>query len=302
MKTLVQTRSAGPVKAILKEGDTENLSRERDNITRWHALMPGLSPRIYSFQNSGEESALLLEHLPGDTFESILLERPWDNVVRALGAIQQKLVEVWSKSHSSARVAPRFLQQLSSRLKDVTEAYPELCVDGASSGQRELASFPRLIERLLPYDDEVEAPFSVFIHGDFNIDNVMYDTASGQVRFIDLHRSAMMDYVQDISVFLVSQFRLQFLTAPARRRVHATMWRFFAFADAHAERLRDTSFHQRLALGLARSFATSTRFVLDRELARSMFTRSRHLLERLAELQPRRRGGHVELTREVLLD
>jgi aminoglycoside phosphotransferase len=299
MKALVQTRSGGRVTLIQKEGQAEKLSRERDNITRWQALVPGLTPEIYSFHAAGEQGVLLLEHLPGDTFESILLERPWDEVVRALTAIQRKLVEVWTRSHESERVAPRFLRQLSSRLKHVAAAHPELLM--GANGNDVGVAFAGLIQHLLPYDERVEAPFSVFIHGDFNIDNVIYDVASGEVRFIDVHRSAMMDYVQDISVFLVSQFRLQFLTAPARRRVHSSMSRFFAFANAHAQHMQDVSFHQRLALGLARSFATSTRFVRDRELACSMFSRSRYILERLAESHAAGRSSGVELTREVLL-
>lgn len=286
---------------ILKEGKTEKLARERDNITRWHALMPGLAPQIYSFHAAGEEGSLLLEHLPGDTFEAMLLERPWDHVLRALTAIQRKLVEVWGRTHESGRVAPRFLRQLSSRLEGVATAHPELCPSDAPHAHGGSASFPHLIERLLPYDDVIEAPFSVFIHGDFNVDNVIYDVASGEVRFIDLHRSAMMDYVQDVSVFLVSQFRLQFLSAPARRRVDATISRFFAFANDYAERARDTSFHRRLAMGLARSFATSTRFVRERDLARSMFSRSRFILERLGEAYPAGRINDLELTREALL-
>lgn len=301
MRALVQTRSRGRVKLVLKEGPAEKLARERDNLERWHALMPGLTPRLYAFHSAGAESALLLEHAPGETFESILLERSWDQVLRSLAAIQRKLIEVWTRSHDTEHVAPRFLRQLSSRLKGVAAAHPELYPGDASSGRDGRASLPHLIERLLPYDEQIEAPFSVFIHGDFNIDNVLYDVASGEVRFIDVHRSAMMDYVQDVSVFLVSQFRLPFLTAPARRRVHAAMSRFYAFASAHAERSGDTSFHRRLALGLARSFATSTRFVPDPELARSMLSRSRYLLTRLADPDPRGRGNDPELTREVLL-
>jgi len=301
MKTLVQTRSAGRLELILKEGPAKKLSKERDNLTLWHDVMPGLTPKIHSFSAEGAKASLLLEHLPGETFEAMLRERPWHEVLHALTAIQEKLVQIWTRSQSGERVAPRFLRQLSSRFTDVAAAHPELCPRDARNDPEAGASFPHPIEQLLPYDERVEAPFSVFIHGDFNIDNVLYDLHSGEVRFIDVHRSMMMDYVQDVSVFLVSLFRMQSLTAPARRRVHATMSSFFSFASAHAQRAHDTSFHRRLALGLARSFATSTRFVLDRELARSMFSRSRYILARLAEAYPAGRASDLELTREVLL-
>ena len=41
-----------------------------------------------------------------------------------------------------------------------------------------------------------------------------------------------------------------------------------------------------MALGLARSFVTSTRFILDQTLARAMFLRSRYLLERSVACKP----------------
>ncbi|HWO13756.1 MAG TPA: phosphotransferase [Polyangiaceae bacterium] len=181
-------------------------------------------------------------------------------------------------------------------------AHPEFRHGDARIGDKEVASFVSLIEGLSAQDEMLTAPFSVFIHGDFNVDNVIYDGAKDSVHFIDLHRSRMMDYVQDVSVFLVSQFRLKCLEAALRRRIGALILRFHDFARAYAERIGDASFDERLALGVARSLATSTRFVLDRELARSMFLRARYILERFSE---RCRGGVAlerQLTREVLVD
>jgi hypothetical protein len=55
---------------------------------------------------------------------------------------------------------------------------------------------------------------------------------------------------------------------------------FYRSANQYAEQVEDHGFHFRLALGLARSFATSTRFILDESLARRMFLRARFLIER----------------------
>lgn len=293
---------AGRRSVIFKEGKTKKLLEERDSIARWEQLMPGIAPRIYSFHDGGEDGAILFEYLPGGTFESLLLEKPWREVTRALDSIQRKLVEVWSCTRSAEQVAPRFLQQLSTRFDDVLAVHPEFRQGDARIGEKEVASYLRLVEHLLRFDESLIAPFSVFIHGDFNVDNVIYDAADDSVRFIDLHRSRMMDYVQDISVFLVSHFRLQFLETPVRRRINSTILRFHDFARAHAERIGDTTFQQRLALGVARSFATSTRFVLDPHLARSMFLRSRYILERMVELQGSGRTHQFQLAREVLVD
>jgi phosphate uptake regulator len=292
-----------PARAVIfKEGKTKKLIEERDSIARWEELMPGLAPRIYSFHDGGEDGAILFEYLPGTTFEAVLLKKPWKEVTVALDSIQRKLLDVWDRTRRPEPVAPRFLQQLSTRFDDVLAVHPEFRHGDAKIGGKEVASFLSLVDRLLRYDESLRAPFSVFIHGDFNVDNVIYDASDDSVRFIDLHRSRMNDYVQDISVFLVSHFRLQYLETPVRQRVNSTILRFHEFARSHAQSIGDASFDQRLALGIARSLATSTRFVLDRELARSMFLRSRYVLERLGELHSAGRAGDYQLTREVLAD
>jgi len=298
-----QNGKGSPLRSVIfKEGKTRKLVEERDSIARWEQLMPGLAPKIYSFHDGGEDGAILFEYLPGVTFESLLLNKPLAEVTRALDSIQTKLLEVWSRTHRPEPVAPRFLQQLSARFDDVLAVHPEFKQGDARIGDKTVASFSSLVDELLGYDLSLHAPFSVFIHGDFNVDNVIYDPSDHSVRFIDLHRSRMMDYTQDVSVFLVSHFRLQYLETPVRRRINATSLRFHDFAREHARRIGDTSFDQRLALGVARSLATSTRFVLDRELARSMFLRARYVLERFAELHRAGRAGDYELTREVLAD
>lgn len=287
---------------IFKEGKTKKLLEEKNSISRWEELMPGLAPQIYSFHDGGEDGAILFEYLPGGTFESVLLEKPWKDVTRALDSIQRKLLEVWQRTQRNETVAPRFLEQLSIRFDDVLAVHPEFKQGDARIGEKEVASFASLVRGLLTYDAALQAPFSVFIHGDFNVDNVIYDSEEDSVRFIDLHRSRMMDYVQDVSVFLVSHFRLQFLETPVRRRINSTILRFFDFASSHAERVGDHTFHQRLALGVARSLATSTRFVLDPNLARRMFLRSRYILERITDLHLRGRASEFQLSREVLVD
>jgi phosphate uptake regulator/aminoglycoside phosphotransferase (APT) family kinase protein len=316
LESMAETRSGARVKCvsrrgaphpaspalIFKQGKTHKLLQERDSITRWQELVPGVAPSIYSFHADGADSALLLEYLPGATFESILLRQPWPVVEQALEALLRKLSEVWRVTRREERIAPRFLNQLSARFADILAVHAEFGRGNARLGHKQIAAFPSLIEQLLGYDESLQAPFSVFIHGDFNLDNIIYAAEGDSVRFIDLHRSAPMDYVQDISVFLVSLFRLRCMPMPIRTRIRRTLLRFLEFARGHARSLGDATFNQRLALGVARSLATSTRFVLDTRLARSMFLRSRYILERLAELQPTGQMARFELASEVLVD
>ncbi|MDH3985881.1 MAG: hypothetical protein OEV12_05640, partial [Gammaproteobacteria bacterium] len=75
--------------------------------------------------------------------------------------------------------------------------------------------------------------------------------------------------------------RLQVFDAQLRKRIMLLTHDFYRFAAAFAKKNSDSSFELRLALGLARSFATSTRFILDKTLARAMFLRARYLLEQV---------------------
>jgi aminoglycoside phosphotransferase len=287
---------------IHKRGRTPKLLRERDNIARWHQLLPGLAPRIHAFRQHGDNSALSLEYLPGLTFEATLLARPRQEVERALRRIEQTLLQVWAGTHTLRAARPRFLQQMFKRSQAVSLAHPELVRAAGGGPETPGASFSSLRQRLVAYDESLQSPFSVYIHGDFNVDNVIYRARDDSVRFIDLHRSMLSDYVQDVSVFLVSLFRLGFVERPVRKRIQGSISSFFEFARRHATRLGDASFDQRLALGLARSLFTSTRFVSDPTLARRMYSRSLHILENVAASYEAGRVADLELTREVLLD
>ena len=136
------------------------------------------------------------------------------------------------------------------------------------------------------HEQEIQAPFSVYIHGDFNVDNIIYDPEEKRINFIDLHRSRYMDYVQDVSVFMVSNYRLQILDRPLRQRIMQVAHDLCQVARRHARKTDDETFELRLALGLARSFATSTRFILDKSLARNMFLRASYLLELVLASDP----------------
>ena len=127
----------------------------------------------------------------------------------------------------------------------------------------------------------LEAPFSVFIHGDFNINNIVYNHEEQRINYIDLHRSADSDYIQDVSVFLVSNFRLPLFGQEARERIEHVIADFLKFARAFGARHGDATFEARLGLGLARSLITSTRFELNKRFARDMFQRGTYLLGKI---------------------
>jgi phosphate uptake regulator/aminoglycoside phosphotransferase len=278
--------NSGTYPAIFKQGQTDKLMRERRGVENWHDVFPGLAPQILSWRKKGKSASLLIEHLAGLTFEQIVLNESKQMLEVALKELGITLHSVWTETLAEKSVSAKFMQQLDKRIADVYAVHPEFQGSTQALCGYQVPSFDALARQATQIEAELEAPFSVYIHGDFNIDNILYDSESRQLRYIDLHRSRYMDYVQDVSVFMVSNYRLQVLDPKIRRRIATVICNFYRIAAEFANKNDDDSFELRLALGLVRSLATSTRFILDRKLARGMFLRARYLLEQVVNLEP----------------
>jgi len=272
--------------AIFKDGEKRKLKEERQGLESWHEIYPGLAPRILSYHKRRQSAALLIEHLAGLTFEQILLHESRGLLRETLGRLAGTLESVWRETHTKKPVCAGFMRQLAKRLDDVYSIHPEFRESDMRICSTSLRGFNSLLQQALARENQLCAPFSVYIHGDFNVDNIIYDPVEKRINFIDLHRSRYMDYVQDVSVFMVSNYRLQVLDIPLRRRIMELARDFYGFAAEFARKSGDSSFEMRLALGLARSFVTSTRFILDKSLAQDMFMRARYLLERVVATDP----------------
>ncbi|MEZ4647952.1 MAG: PhoU domain-containing protein [Candidatus Eisenbacteria bacterium] len=291
----------GRTSVIFKDGPTGKIRAERQGVLEWHAIRPGLVPKIFSFHEHGVNASILFEYLPGKNFEEIVLSGETTELHEALTSVCAVLRDVWTRTRLDEPVRARFLDQLRDRLPDIYQVHPRFARPGAGIGSMKVPSFEESLDALGPIEHALVAPFSVFAHGDFNADNVIYDPGTGAVRFIDVHRSKQMDYVQDISVFLVSSFRLPVFDQGARSRIGTTIGLFLDFAADFAAESGDRYFQARLALGLARSFATSTRFVLDAEFSKTLFFRARYLVDLLGGVGEK--GLETfQIPREVLLD
>ena len=277
---------SGSYQAIFKQGQTKKLKKERKGVENWHDVFPGLAPQILAWRKKGKSASLLIEHLSGLTFEQIVLNESSDLLIEALMELKRTLHSVWTETLADKPVSAEFMRQLEKRMSDVYAVHPEFSGSQQNVCGLELPSFDSLAQQATVIETALQAPFSVYIHGDFNIDNILYDTESRKLRYVDLHRSRYMDYVQDVSVFMVSNYRLQVLDPKIRRRIGGVVCNFYNIAAEFAHRNSDHNFEVRLAFGLVRSLATSTRFILDRRLARGMFFRARYLLEQIIRLEP----------------
>lgn len=299
----VEVHGEGSSRAVLfKEGRTDKVLEEKHALELWDKLEPGLPPRIFAFHDHGEKAAILLEYLQGETLQRLILDAEPRVVAAALALVLDTIRRVWARTLEPTPCSANFVRQIASRLPDVLKVHPEFQTPGVRVGELELLGFDALLERARSLDAELVAPFTVLIHGDFNTDNVIVNLAQRRVHLIDLHRSRPFDYLQDISVFIVSNFRIKIFEAAPRRRLDAVSRELHGFAREFARAHADATFDARLALGLARSLLTSTRFEMDPEFSSVMQLRARYLLERLLDHQARVHAGTSSWPEFVLDD
>ena len=270
--------------AILKDGSKAKLKEERERVESWHEIFPGLAPEILSYKKLGKNATMLIEHLPGQTFEQILLQESDELLANTTKHLVKTLKAVWTETKHKKKIEANHMGQLRRRIKNVIDVHPEFDNSSIKIAGAKIKSIQQLIDDAEKIEKTVVPPFSVYIHGDFNLDNIIYDAEGKKIRFIDLHRSCYQDYTQDVSVFMVSNYRLQTLDKKTRKRIRQVVTQFYKFAKSFAVRNKDKTFELRLALGLARSFITSTRFILDKELANAMFLRGVFILENISNI------------------
>lgn len=167
-------------------------------------------------------------------------------------------------------------------MSGVRQVHPEFSRPEQHVGSARVISFLELLDICEAIESGCPAPFTIFTHGDFNANNVVYDHLEERIHYIDVYRSRPADYVQDVSVFLVSNFRTPVFDPDLRERLNLITTKFLWFAKRFAEKHGDTTFPFRLTMALARSFYTSTRFELDAIFANEMYLRAIYLLEKIA--------------------
>jgi len=282
---LVDEREEKARRVLFKEGNPDKLQRESASIERWQRLAPGMVPEVVEYQRKGEDAAMLLQYLDGDTIQEVVVNADPKLNDEALSLLETRMRDIWAGSRTDQPVNARFLDQLRSRLDDVSRVYPELRVTDYQLGSVCVPTFSVLLERATGIDEQLSAPFSVFIHGDLNLDNIIYNAKLKTLHLIDVHRSRDFDYVQDVSVFLTSAFRMPVFASRARRSIESAALRFLKFARTFAADQGDQKFEARLALGLVRSMTTSMRFEMNRRFAHAMSHRASLLLNSLLNHQ-----------------
>ncbi len=285
---------------IFKEGKATKIDKEKEGIEVWAKIDPAIVPKIYGFEKKGNDASIIIEYLKGRTLKDILINYSQEDLFKALEVFTEKVFSIWEKTIEEKEINTTYFKQLSKRIEDVYTVHPEFKAKKSKIGDIEILPLEKIISAVSILDDELKAPFSVIIHGDFNLDNIIYNENNKTIHYIDLHRAKRADYIQDVSVFLVSNFRLPFFEKEIREKINYSIMYFYKMASKFALEHKDNSFFARLSAGLARSYITSTRFELDKDFAKHMYLKAIYLLESLINFNSRNWNEFI-LPEEILI-
>lgn len=274
-------KSSYKSQGVFKEGVLRKIKLEQENIRKWERIQPGIAPKIFGYHENQDTASLLVEFLPGCTLDQIILTEDSDTVRNVIFIFEEILGDIWRRTLAPGPFPTDYMTQLNSRLDAVRQVHPGFFRPQQRVGSHRSPSSQDLIRACADLEKGTPAPFSVFIHGDFNANNIVFNREEQKINFIDLHRSRDADYVQDASVFLVSIFRMPVFDPELRERLNTVTLYFYEWFSDFAQANADSTFSFRLALALARSFYTSIRFELNRNFAKEMYLRSLFLLERI---------------------
>lgn len=267
------------VKLIYKSGPPRKVGQEVEKAQQWEQYGQGLTPRVLAVLEGKERQAFLRELGKGELLQDYYEQVDLEEKLRVTRELYHVLEEIWRGSLRREKPEVNFVKQIDERLGEVFRLHPRL---------EQLAAKPLAFDGVVlkplatclavarEREQDLAAPFSVWIHGDFNSNNILYSREGG-FQFIDVARSHLGDYLQDITVFLVSNERRPTSKRQARKLAEVNRC-LTDLVRAFAAENGDTFFELRLKLGLARSFLTSARLWPDASWAEKLFCRGWQLL------------------------
>lgn len=268
-------------KYFYKQGDHRKIKEEVDGLDLWHKKFPSIAPEVVWKVIDKENSTLVVHYIKGENFLNYVLKTSDEEAVfTAAKQIEATLKAIWSKNKVKAKGGSQFIQQIIKR-KSAIENVHEDFFDEFRSPKKKKENFKQLLTEAKGFEKKVKVPFHVLCHGDFNLDNIIYDPENEAVRFVDVHRTGFNDYAQEISVFIVSALRIRIEDEEVRNRLNLVCLEMYAFGKKFAKKHNDVYFEARLCLGLFRSFVTSTRFLNDEDWYNRMRTDAIYVINTL---------------------
>lgn len=274
-------RPEGPP-VIFKEGASEKIEEEYYKALEWEDIAPSHTARVIGITRGKGRNAILREFAEGSLLIDLLLtDGHVDGRENIMRQVTDVLVDIWKTTITPRPPVVDYISQVRTRLREVLRRHPHL-EKVARTELRDLGGLYDTLSQLAAREAWLAPPFSIWIHGDLNADNIVVDRATGSVVFIDVHRSRYGDYLQDVAVLATSPIRA-FPNRRTAKSIRKTTDVLLSTAEAFAQANRDTQFRHRLRLARARALITSARLEADPKRAEWLFMEGLDLLKKVAK-------------------
>ncbi|HEY8173428.1 MAG TPA: PhoU domain-containing protein [Dehalococcoidia bacterium] len=265
---------------LFKEGAKRKIEPEIERGIEWEHVAPLRTPRLIGRTQDRERRAVLREFAQGALLQDILLAQDNDELKFAsMRTLIEALIDVWTSTLVIQPARLDYSQQIRARMRELIRRHPDI----DAIAKEELAKYGGIfgtLDVLQRRENQLAGPFSVWSHGDLNANNIVYDAATRQVVFIDVHRSRYGDYAGDVGVMLTSTFR-QFPRKKAARTLALVNDALIEAISDFALKNHDTRFPDRLRLARARALITSARLTDDPERAETLFAEGLKYLKKV---------------------
>jgi hypothetical protein len=280
----VVARVGNGVPFVYKEGSRRKIAEEIKKSDQWRRIDKTLTPKVLSIVSHKDRQALLREFVSGILLSDIYFgEQAPGLEIPVTERLILTIKYLWESTAITEAPKLSYVEQIRDRLPEVFSLHPVLRrLASAPLRYRGVACPPlrQQLEKAAALQPSLAPAFSVWLHGDFNPNNVVYNSEDDALKFIDIHRSRYGDYLQDITVFVVGLRRDPDASPSTRKRLKRVEDLILGEVGRFAEEKGDSQFQRRLLLGLARSHLTSARIILQPAHAEWLFRQGRIHLQK----------------------
>jgi phosphate uptake regulator len=280
--TVIEVGRPESKRLVFKEGKSAKIEEEFHKSIEWERVAPGHTAHVIGITKAKGRNGILREFAEGSLLLDVLLSDATPQLKEVVARqVTEALTDIWTTTITPHPAPIDYTSQIRARLRECLRRHPHL----ERVAKEELDDYGGLYDTLTALASRegwLRPPFSIWIHGDLNANNIVVDATSRSVIFIDVHRSQYGDYLQDVAVLLSSAAR-KFPKGKVAKGVHRANDVLLQAAEDFAETNQDKTFKERLRLARARALMTSARFEGEPEQAEYLFVEGMGLLKKVTK-------------------